>query len=163
MSALIIATGSNLGNKSEHLEKAKLELSRHYQLEAESRIFHSEAVDYEQQPSFYNQVLQFKLPKDSPLEVLSHLLSIEQTLGRVRDIPKGPRTIDIDLLFHGLDHHHSEELELPHPRLWQRSFVVLPLKELPFYKTLEKYFDFNHTFETPAEPLAAQNQMSHLS
>lgn len=160
MSALIIATGSNLGHKLEHLNNAKLELCRHYQLVAESRIYQSQAVDYKQQPSFYNQVLQFQLPETSAKEVLNKLLSIENKLGRLRDIPKGPRTIDIDLLFYDLYQCTSEALELPHPRLWQRSFVVLPLKELPFFRTLEKKFIFQQAFETPAYPLTAQTEMS---
>jgi 7,8-dihydro-6-hydroxymethylpterin-pyrophosphokinase len=90
-------------------------------------------------------------------------LEIENKLGRTREVHKGPRLIDIDLLFYALEHHETSTLLLPHPRLWERSFVVLPLKELPFFKTLEKNFNFSNQFEVSAQPLSAQNQMSHFS
>lgn len=164
MSSLIIATGSNLGDKLDNLQKAQSELTLLFKLEAQSRIYHSKAVDYQDQPSFYNQVLQYKLPQNlSAHDVLNHLLEIENKLGRTREVHKGPRLIDIDLLFYALEHHETSTLLLPHPRLWERSFVVLPLKELPFFKTLEKNFNFSNQFEVSAQPLSAQNQMSHFS
>jgi 2-amino-4-hydroxy-6-hydroxymethyldihydropteridine diphosphokinase len=97
--SLIIATGSNIGNKIEHLEKAKNELKKFYTFKAQSQVFSSDAVDYTDQPGFYNQVLEFDIPDQSPIEVLNNLLDIEKQFGRVRDIDKGPRTIDIDIIF----------------------------------------------------------------
>ena len=164
MSSLIIATGSNLGDKLDNLQKAKDELDLLFELEAQSGVYHSNAVDYQQQPSFYNQVLQYKLPKTySAHDVLNHMLQIENKLGRAREIDKGPRLIDIDLLFYALEHHETDTLQLPHPRLWERSFVVVPLRELPFFKTLEKHFDFPNEFSVSAQLLDAKNQMSHFS
>lgn len=136
--------------------RAKNELTRHFKLQAESQIYTSKAVDYLDQPDFYNQVLQFKLPQLAAEQVLTRLLEIENKLGRVRNIPAGPRTIDIDLLFYALENHLSPKLEIPHPRLWERSFVVLPLSELPFFKVLETQFNFSSKFGTPAQPLTAQ-------
>jgi 2-amino-4-hydroxy-6-hydroxymethyldihydropteridine diphosphokinase len=152
--SLIIATGSNLGSSRDTLALARIELSKHFKLIAQSRLYRSKAVDYESQPDFINQVLEFELPQDHDApDILALILSIEASLGRQRTIPKGPRTIDIDLLFFGLDHFSSDELVLPHPRLWNRSFVVRPLKELPFFATLDKHFTFPDQFAVEAFPL----------
>lgn len=153
MSALIIATGSNLGDKLHYLQQAKDKLCHKFEFVAQSRVYSSEAVGYLDQPSFYNQVLQFKEPSMSPESVLATLLDIEKDLGRIRDIPQGPRTIDIDLLFFSQRCLKTPDLEIPHPRLWERSFVVKPLMELPYFKTLEKNFDFSFEFSTSAVAL----------
>lgn len=154
MSSLIIATGSNLGDKKENLKRAREELSQVFKLIAQSQVFQSSAVDYFDQPDFFNQVLEFEQPATiSALEVLHILLNVEHKLGRTRDIPKGPRSIDIDLLFYGLQEIKSDELEVPHPRLWSRSFVVLPLKQLPFFETLKAKYKFDVTFDTAASPI----------
>ena len=63
INSIFIATGSNLGNRHQNLLSAKIELQRHFKLIAESRIYESPAVDYLNQPDFYNQVLEFSLPQ----------------------------------------------------------------------------------------------------
>lgn len=149
--SLIIATGSNIGNKRVHLEQAKDELSKHFELIKASDIFTSAAVDYSDQPDFYNQVLEFKIPNQLPIEVIELLLKIEKDFGRVRDIDKGPRTIDIDIIFWGQESIQIEDkLQIPHPRWQERSFVVKPLTQLPFFKTIEKCFKIPNEFETDA-------------
>lgn len=152
--SLFIATGSNLGDKKELLTIAKNKLSENLEFIAESRIYKSAAVDYENQPDFYNQVLEFKIPKDkNPSEVMSWLLEVEKIMGRTRVIDKGPRTIDIDMLFWDDLKLQGPHLILPHPRLFERSFVVLPLSELPGYSELKKTFHFNIVFNNSAEPI----------
>lgn len=151
--SLIIATGSNLGNKLEQLELAKKRLMKFYELIAQSEVFESEAVDYLDQPDFYNQVLEFKLPDEDPVLTLKKLLQIEKEFGRVRDIDKGPRTIDIDIIFWGTEHISQPGLTVPHPSWDQRSFVVRPLQQLPFFKTLEKCFKIPTEFEIEAKPI----------
>ena len=151
--ALIIATGSNIGDSLEYLSRAKAELEKHFKFVAESRIYTSKAVDYTNKPDFFNQVLQFELPKISPQEVMSILLDTEKSLGRNRDIPKGPRTIDIDILFYGLENVDSDHITVPHPRLFQRSFVVFPLKELPYFETLSQNYEFDNSFDVIATPI----------
>ena len=151
--SLIIATGSNLKNKLENLNNAKLNLQKHFDLIKESEVFESEAVDYTAQPDFYNQVLEFKIPYMDKDEVMRLLLDIELYMGRTRDIDKGPRTIDLDILFWGTEEYKSELLTLPHPRWSNRSFVVRPLQQLPFFKTLEKCFKIPHTFDVEAKPI----------
>jgi 2-amino-4-hydroxy-6-hydroxymethyldihydropteridine diphosphokinase len=148
--SLIISTGSNQGDRLGNLEKAKDILSEYLELEYESNIYESKAVDFIHQPDFLNQVLQFKLPNDEPLDVLFKALEIEKSMGRVRSIKKGPRNIDIDLLFWDIEAIKLDALVLPHPRLFKRSFIVLPLKELPFYDKLASHFIFPHEFKDSA-------------
>lgn len=152
--SLILATGSNLGDSLAYLEEAKLRLSHRYHLIAASRIYRSAAVDYEAQPDFLNQVLEFKLPALTPEECLNDILELERAMGRKREILRGPRTIDIDILFWGKLNINSEQLVIPHPRWMERSFVVRPLQELPFFQTIEKWFTIPGSFTVEAFPLA---------
>jgi 2-amino-4-hydroxy-6-hydroxymethyldihydropteridine diphosphokinase len=151
--SLIIATGSNLKNKLENLNIAKDILQEKFEFIAQSEIFESEAVDFAAQPDFYNQVLEFKIPNIDKDQVMKTLLDIELSMGRVRNIDKGPRTIDLDILFWGTAEYKSELLTLPHPRWQDRSFVVRPLQQLPFFQTLEKCFKIPHTFDVEAKPI----------
>lgn len=144
--ALIVSTGSNLGDRKLYLSQAKEKLSQQFVLEYESRIYESPAVDYLKQPDFLNQVLQFRLPNLPPEESLKICFEIEQTLGRQREIDKGPRTLDIDLLFWNTQKIETKNLIIPHPRLFERSFIVEPLKELPFFDTLKNFYDFPKSF-----------------
>jgi len=96
-----------------------------------SSIYETEPVEYENQPAFLNMVAELRgstLP--SPEQMLARLLRIEYALGRKRDIPMGPRTIDLDLLIFKDQHIETEFLTVPHPRLALRRFVLVPLNEL---------------------------------
>ena len=152
--SLFIATGSNIGDRRKNLERAKHQLCEMFSFIAESRIYESSAVDYLDQPDFYNQVLEFELPLMSPSDVIKKLILLELELGRTRDVPKGPRIIDIDILFWSLDHISLPHLIIPHPRLFERSFVVLPLSELPGFKKLDENFNFNFSFENSSSPIS---------
>lgn len=151
--SLIIVSGSNIGDSESTLLAAQTLLSQKLELVAASRIYRSPAVDYEAQPDFMNQALEFKLPALSPREVMNFLLETEKSLGRVRDIPKGPRTLDLDIIFWGLETVNEAGLEIPHPRWRERSFVVLPIRELPFFQTIEKWFTIPPSFKVTATPL----------
>ncbi len=151
--SLIIATGSNLNDSILSLQLAKKILSQHYELIAESRIYKSAAVDYEFQPDFFNQVLEFRIPNLLPDQVMENLLDFEKSMGRVRDISRGPRTIDMDIIFWDLQTHHTKLVHIPHPRWMERSFVIRPLQDLPFFKTIEKCFTMPRSFKTDAFPL----------
>ena len=151
--SLIIATGSNIGDSVSTLKAAQAELSRHFNLIAASRIYTSEAVEYENQPDFYNQVLEFSLPEVSADEVMDKLLEIEKIFGRHRDIPRGPRILDLDIIFWGTNSFHSQKVIIPHPRWAERSFVVKPLQELPFFQTIQKCFTIPQSFTVEAAPL----------
>ena len=150
---LILGTGSNQGNSLRFLSLAEQSLSRHFQLVAKSRIYISRAVDYREQPDFYNQVLQFISPPCDPENIFDITMSIELRLGRKRNIPKGPRTIDIDLLFLETKPYRSKNIILPHPRALERSFVVRPLQELPYCREIQKYYSFPERFEIESSPL----------
>ncbi len=151
--SLIIATGSNLGDKANNLALALNELSTHFDLIQASRIYSSPAIEYLQQPDFYNQVLEFKTPSITPSDALEIMLAIELKLGRKRDISKGPRTIDIDIIFWDLKKHNTKNLVIPHPSWAQRSFVVMPLSELPYFETLKNHYKIPTQFENTAVPL----------
>jgi 2-amino-4-hydroxy-6-hydroxymethyldihydropteridine diphosphokinase len=151
--SLIIATGSNMGDRAQHLQQARERLMQHFTLIAASRIYTAAAVDFTAQPDFYNQVLEFALPAQEPSLVMQQLLQLELELGRTRNIHRGPRTIDLDIIFWGLDKINSQHLIIPHPRWAQRSFIVRPLQELPFFQTIEKCFTIPKSFDVEARPL----------
>ncbi len=140
--ALLVGLGSNLGNRAENLKMAEAFLNKHFILTAKSRLYLSPPVDYLDQPDFINQVIEFQEPELGPEKVMEILLKIENEMGRKRDIPKGPRIIDLDLLFLGKKTYKSSNVEVPHPRLFERNFVVLPLMELPYYSVLRNVFPF---------------------
>jgi 2-amino-4-hydroxy-6-hydroxymethyldihydropteridine diphosphokinase len=151
--SLFIATGTNIGERNKNLIIAKNILCTQFTLVAESRIYESPAVDFEEQPDFYNQVLEFKTPQISPHECMNILLDIELQMGRNRNIPKGPRLIDLDILFWDNLEIQTKMLQLPHPRLFSRSFVVLPLSELPGFNKLRETFSFTFSFPNSATAL----------
>jgi 2-amino-4-hydroxy-6-hydroxymethyldihydropteridine diphosphokinase len=152
--SLYIALGSNLGSPIENLNNATIELKKHFEFIEKSRIYQSEAVDYINQPNFFNQVLEFKTPSISPADTMTILLKIESELGRKRDIDKGPRIIDIDILFFDNLDSSDPHIVLPHPRLFERSFVVLPLMELKSFKSLKKSYSFSTNFDNEAFPIS---------
>ena len=140
--ALILGLGSNLGNKVENLKRAETLLRRHFTFVAKSRLYLSPPVDYLDQPDFVNQAIEFQHTELCPEKIMEILLKTENEMGRQRSIPKGPRIIDLDLLFFGQETHKSSNVEVPHPRLFERNFVVLPLMELPYYSVLKNVFPF---------------------
>jgi 2-amino-4-hydroxy-6-hydroxymethyldihydropteridine diphosphokinase len=95
-----------------------------------SSIYETEPVDVPDQPAFLNMVAELRVQTFSPEQTLARLLRIEYALGRRRDIPRGPRTIDLDLLIYGEEQSATEFLQLPHPRLHERRFVLVPLAEI---------------------------------
>jgi 2-amino-4-hydroxy-6-hydroxymethyldihydropteridine diphosphokinase len=127
-----IGLGSNLGDRAGNLLlgirgmlDAGLAVSRL------SQIYETEPVETFAQPTFLNIVAELRgdgLP--SPEELMERLLQVEQSLGRTRDKAKGPRTIDLDLLLFGNETRDTQSLKLPHPRLHQRRFVLVPLADL---------------------------------
>lgn len=153
MNSLIISLGSNIGDKLNNLNKAKVKLQKFLKLISESRVFTSVAVDYTDQPDFYNQVLEFEIPDIDPLLVMNKLLDIEQELGRVRTIDKGPRIIDIDIIFWGTLEINSQTLTIPHYAWSNRSFIVRPMHDLSCFQRLEKCFKIPTEFEIESKPI----------
>lgn len=126
-----IALGANLGDREQTLNEAIQLLSEHPQIKVIrcSGFYETAPVGYVDQPSFLNMAVRLHTTQ-SPHELLSTLLHIENRLGRVRDIRWGPRTVDLDLLWMDDLHLNSETLELPHPRMHERAFVLVPLQEI---------------------------------
>lgn len=151
--SLILASGTNQGDLSQNLKTALFHLQKHFNLIEASRVYRSAAVDYMEQPDFLNQVMEFEIPKNTPDEVMKILLGIERIMGRERDIPKGPRIIDLDIIFWGLENFNTQHVIIPHPAWQERSFVVQPLKELPFFQTIQKCFTIPESFNVEAYPL----------
>jgi 2-amino-4-hydroxy-6-hydroxymethyldihydropteridine diphosphokinase len=126
-----VGLGSNLGDRRTHLDLAIVELSRlpKTKLLRTAPFRETEPEDVTDQPRFLNSVVELETSLGArPL--LDRLLAIEVRLGRVRDVPRGPRTIDLDLLVHGDKAVDGPGLTLPHPRLARRVFVLEPLADL---------------------------------
>lgn len=151
--AVILALGSNQGNTFQYLKKAIFLIHEVCAIEEISSVYHSEPMENTDQNSFHNLCLQATPPDLSPDEFMLKMLAIEKKLGRIRDTDKGPRTIDIDLVFWDLQQRKSTVLTLPHPRWQLRSFVVQPLAELTYFQTIKQHFSIPTLFETPSCPL----------
>ena len=127
-----VSLGSNLGDRAGYLLCAvRGMLQAQFEVTRLSAIYETEPVDNSEQPLFLNMVAELRCGNVfTPEQTLVRLLRIEYALGRKRDVPKGPRTIDLDLLLFGDETRDSEFLQLPHPRLSNRRFVLEPLAEL---------------------------------
>jgi 2-amino-4-hydroxy-6-hydroxymethyldihydropteridine diphosphokinase len=125
-----LSLGSNLGDRRGFLSRAlsRLELDGN-RITACSSLYETEPVDLVDQPSFLNLVCYLRSPFE-PEQLLYRCQIIETDLGRHRSVPKGPRVIDIDLLYFEDRMIHTPELTLPHPSLQDRRFVLEPLMEI---------------------------------
>ena len=130
MHTVYLGLGSNLGDREHHLTAALDHLSSAGLHVARcSSLYETEPVDYTDQRWFLNMVVEVETDM-FPMQLLTKLLKIERMLGRVRTVPKGPRTIDIDILLYGRAVIRTANLEVPHPRMGERRFVLAPLAEL---------------------------------
>ncbi len=130
-----LGLGSNLGDRAANLRQAISALvSGGLQIVAESSVYETDPVDYLEQPKFLNQVVAVTAPNLEPYSLMRFCFGIESQLGRKRIIPRGARTIDIDLLLFGdfiLDGDYQDvNLIVPHPRMHLRRFVLQPLAEI---------------------------------
>ena len=123
--------GSNQGNREHYFAQARRHFEQVAALEviAVSPIYETEPVGFSRQPAFLNAALEIGTTLE-PLELLEIAQQIEKELGRKRDIVWGPRTIDLDLLLYGDRQITSEKLVVPHPRMHERKFVLVPLAQL---------------------------------
>jgi 2-amino-4-hydroxy-6-hydroxymethyldihydropteridine diphosphokinase len=126
-----ISLGSNIGNRFILLEEALTDLQKRYPIEVVnvSSIYETDPVGYEDQDVFLNMVAQIRTSLTAE-ELLDACLEIEKELGRKRDIRWGPRTIDLDILLYNDENMITERLVIPHPRMHERSFVLIPLIEI---------------------------------
>jgi 2-amino-4-hydroxy-6-hydroxymethyldihydropteridine diphosphokinase len=128
MTTAYIGLGSNQGDRLNYLSSAVEALSSipETHLERVSSAYESEPVGMSDQPLFANAVARVQTSLESN-QLLDYLHEIEDTLGRERVIENGPRTIDLDILLFGDEEITSDELTIPHPRMLERQFVVVPL------------------------------------
>jgi 2-amino-4-hydroxy-6-hydroxymethyldihydropteridine diphosphokinase len=130
MKIVYLALGSNLGDRSGNLSRAIERLGADdVRVLRVSSVWETEPRDLPDQPWFLNQVIEAETSL-FPRQLLQRIHRIERELGRVRSIPKGPRVIDIDILLFGRAVVSARELEIPHPRMTERRFVLEPLAEL---------------------------------
>lgn len=131
MSRAYVGIGGNLGNRRATLTVAVEKLCRlpRTRVLKTSSFQWSDPEGGEDQPRYLNGAAELESDL-TPEELLEQLLKIETILGRIRSIPKGPRTVDLDLLLFGKQTIQSRNLELPHPRITKRRFVLEPLSEL---------------------------------
>jgi 2-amino-4-hydroxy-6-hydroxymethyldihydropteridine diphosphokinase len=123
--------GSNLGDRAAYLLMAvRGMIDAGFEIARLSSIYETEPVGVREQPAFLNMVAELRVKGFSPEQLMARLLRIEYALGRKRLVPKGARTIDLDLLLYDREQRSTEFLTLPHPRLAERRFVLTPLAEI---------------------------------
>lgn len=124
-----LALGSNLGDRLANLRQAILSLTPQMEVRIKSQVYETPPWGYTDQPKFLNQVVKVTTYLD-PEPLLKHLKRLEVALGRKESFPNGPRLIDIDILFYDDLVLNKPSIVIPHPRLQERGFVLLPLMDI---------------------------------
>ncbi|MGI6092480.1 MAG: 2-amino-4-hydroxy-6-hydroxymethyldihydropteridine diphosphokinase [Veillonellaceae bacterium] len=138
---IILGLGSNIGERETNILNAIKQLSatEGITIDKVSAIYQTEPIGIKDQPEFLNAVISIKTGLNS-YELLKICLDIETAMGRIRTVKWGPRIIDIDLLMFDELVLNEDQLCLPHPRMFERNFVLVPLidiaGDLPIYKGL---------------------------
>jgi len=157
MTAVHLSLGSNMGDRAANIARAVAELGkRGVRVTQKSSLYETEPLEIKEQPWFLNCVVEAETEL-SPRGLMDVLLGIELGMGRERRVPKGPRLIDIDILLYGSGIVREPGLEIPHPRMAERKFVLVPLAEIAG--------ETNHpaTLMTIAEMLEATADQSEVS
>jgi len=144
-----LGVGANLGDARTAVRKAIDDLAQlpDTDVVSVSSLYGSAPLDADG-PDYVNAVVQVRTAL-SPDALLQALQAIEQQAGRERPYRNAPRTLDLDILLYGADRIDSTDLQIPHPRMWQRAFVVLPLAEIA------------PDLVSPAQVLAVSGQVLH--
>lgn len=126
-----ISVGSNEGDRENFLKFAVTELNRNEYIVVEkiSSIYETEPVDYLDQPRFLNIVVKIRTSYLAT-ELLQMTQAIENKGKRTREIRYGPRTLDLDILLYNQENIKLSHLQIPHPRMQRRAFVIIPLMEI---------------------------------
>ena len=127
----LISFGSNLGDRKDNIDRAikYLRNNRQIKIEKVSTIIETKPLAMVNQPKFLNGVLRINTNL-TPQSLLKILNKIEEKLGRVRKGRYCARTIDLDILTFGNKKINDKNLKIPHPRMWKRKFVTIPLREI---------------------------------
>ncbi|MCA1032809.1 2-amino-4-hydroxy-6-hydroxymethyldihydropteridine diphosphokinase [Bacillus timonensis] len=126
-----IALGSNIGDRALYLKQAIELFDQQSGIEVIScsSIYETDPVGYTDQEQFLNMVIKVKTIF-RPLELLRYTQQFERLLGRIREEKWGPRTLDLDILLYNYENIEAEQLIIPHPRMTERAFVLIPLYEI---------------------------------
>jgi 2-amino-4-hydroxy-6-hydroxymethyldihydropteridine diphosphokinase len=126
---VFIALGTNLGDRAGNLRRAIAAIRGFASVEAISRVYETEPVGFRDQPDYWNLVVRIRTELE-PQALFEALKGIEQQLGRTAAFRNAPRVIDLDIIAYDQLVLRSESLEIPHPRMNERSFVLFPLAEV---------------------------------
>jgi 2-amino-4-hydroxy-6-hydroxymethyldihydropteridine diphosphokinase len=134
MATIYLSLGSNMGNRAENIARAIAALvASGARIVRQSLLYETEPVDMDSKSWFLNSAVEVESDL-APQELMGKLLEIERSLGRHRPLgsggPKEPRVIDMDILLYGENILHTPELDIPHPRIAERRFVLVPLSEI---------------------------------
>lgn len=129
MNKIYLSLGTNLGDKKDNLEQALKLLSHKVKILKISSYYETEPVGFKDQPWFLNIVVEGETNL-LPSELLIFTQSIEHEMKRVKTIVNGPRIIDVDILLYEDEKVETEDLVIPHPRMKERAFVMVPLAEI---------------------------------
>jgi 2-amino-4-hydroxy-6-hydroxymethyldihydropteridine diphosphokinase len=124
-----LSLGSNIGDRLANLRTALSSLAPSVMVQAQSSIYETEPWGYSEQPTFLNQVIKGGTEL-APQELLEYLKKIEVSMGRQETFRFGPRLIDLDILFYDHVKLDTPTLTIPHPRITERAFVLVPLAEI---------------------------------
>ena len=124
-----LSLGSNMGKREENLKGALRLLRGKIIINKVSSFYDTPPVGYTEQPNFINAVCEAVTSLD-PEKLLILIKQIEEDMGRTPNFPNGPRIIDIDILIYGKEIIHTNQLTIPHPRMTQRAFVLIPFAEI---------------------------------
>jgi 2-amino-4-hydroxy-6-hydroxymethyldihydropteridine diphosphokinase len=140
-----IGLGSNIEDREFHLIGAIRQLNAHPDITVKrcSTIYETDPVGYTEQAAFLNMVICIETEL-TPALLFDYMLEVEHKLGRTRDIRWGPRTIDLDLLLFGDLMIDTPELLVPHPRMKERAFVLIPLLEIAGQETIQGFASLTH-------------------
>ena len=131
MNEVYLSIGTNIGEREKNLQQAVQALMEQsaVQVTHVSSIYETAAVGYTEQADFLNIAVAIETTLIAQ-EILEVCQSIENELGRVREMRWGPRTIDLDILLYNQETIETESLIIPHPRMFERAFVLVPLQEI---------------------------------
>jgi 2-amino-4-hydroxy-6-hydroxymethyldihydropteridine diphosphokinase len=130
MTTIYLSVGANMGDRAGNIRRAIASLgAQRVRVTRVSSLYETEPVEMREQAWFLNCVVEAETELE-PQEVMEELLGIERSLGRERRVPKGPRAIDMDILLFGSRVVRTAGLEIPHPRMGERRFVLVPLAEI---------------------------------
>jgi 2-amino-4-hydroxy-6-hydroxymethyldihydropteridine diphosphokinase len=130
MTTVYLSLGSNIGDRAGNIARAIQALgTRGVRVTRKSSLYETEPVEFREQAWFLNAAIEVQTDL-APERLMEVLLEIERDMGRERCVPKGPRLIDVDILLYGSEVVREAGLEIPHPRMAERRFVLVPLAEL---------------------------------